>query len=69
MPKNFVGFGRNCSRLPRGKRLDPTYGTRPLKRIIQKELQEKLANTILAGRINDGQAVKVSAWEGGLRVV
>jgi len=51
------------------KGYDPMYGARPLKRIIQKELQDKLANAILAGRINDGQEVKVSAWEGGLRVV
>ena len=51
------------------KGYDPMYGARPLKRIIQKELQDKLANAILAGRINDGQEVTVSAWEGGLRVV
>ncbi len=47
---------------------DPMYGARPLKRIIQKELQDKLASAILAGRINDGQQVKVTAWEGGLKV-
>jgi len=47
---------------------DPMYGARPLKRIIQKELQDKLASAILAGRINDGQEVKVTAWEGGLKV-
>ena len=50
------------------KGYDPMYGARPLKRIIQKELQDKLANAILAGRIADGQEVKVTAWEGGLRV-
>lgn len=47
---------------------DPIYGARPLKRIIQKELQDKLASAILAGRIADGQEVKVTAWEGGLRI-
>ncbi|MEQ1789677.1 MAG: ATP-dependent chaperone ClpB [Rickettsiales bacterium] len=47
---------------------DPMYGARPLKRIIQKELQDKLANALLAGRINDGQEVKVTAWEGGLKI-
>ena len=51
------------------KGYDPTYGARPLKRVIQKELQDKLASAILAGRITDGQEVKVAAWEGGLRVV
>lgn len=47
---------------------DPVYGARPLKRIIQKELQDKLASAILAGRINDGQNVEVTGWEGGLKV-
>ncbi len=47
---------------------DPVYGARPLKRIIQKELQDKLASALLAGRIIDGQKVNVTAWEGGLRV-
>jgi ATP-dependent Clp protease ATP-binding subunit ClpB len=47
---------------------DPQYGARPLKRIIQKELQDKLANALLAGRIADGQAVNVTAWDGGLTV-
>ncbi|MEZ5690566.1 MAG: ATP-dependent chaperone ClpB [Rickettsiales bacterium] len=47
---------------------DPMYGARPLKRIIQKELQDKLASAILSGRISDGQKVKVTAWEGGLKV-
>lgn len=49
------------------KGYDPMYGARPLKRIIQKELQDKLANAILSGRISDGQEVKVTAWDGGLR--
>ena len=47
---------------------DPMYGARPLKRIIQKELQDKLASGLLAGRIADGQNVKVTAWEGGLKI-
>jgi len=32
---------------------DPVYGARPLKCVIQKELQEPLARRILEGRIND----------------
>lgn len=47
---------------------DPVYGARPLKRVIQKELQDKLASAILAGRIADGQEVQVTGWEGGLKV-
>ena len=45
---------------------DPAYGARPLKRVIQKSLQDKLASKILAGEVKDGQKVKVTAWEGGL---
>jgi len=40
---------------------DPAYGARPLKRVIQNELQNKLAELILEGEISDGAQVKVSA--------
>jgi ATP-dependent Clp protease ATP-binding subunit ClpB len=39
---------------------DPVYGARPLKRVIQKELQDPLARRILEGRIKDGDNVNVS---------
>jgi ATP-dependent Clp protease ATP-binding subunit ClpB len=39
---------------------DAAYGARPLKRVIQKELQDPLARRILEGRIKDGDDVKVS---------
>ncbi len=42
-----------------GKGYDPAYGARPLKRAIQKELQDPLAGKILAGEIKDGERVKV----------
>jgi ATP-dependent Clp protease ATP-binding subunit ClpB len=45
---------------------DPVYGARPLKRVIQRELQNPLAEQILQGRIADGQTVRISAGEGGL---
>jgi ATP-dependent Clp protease ATP-binding subunit ClpB len=45
---------------------DPVYGARPLKRVIQRELQNPLASMILEGKINDGDAVKVSAGQKGL---
>ncbi len=48
---------------------DPAYGARPLKRIIQKNLADKLAEKILAGEIADGQEVKVSGWQGGITVL
>ncbi|MET3662551.1 ATP-dependent chaperone ClpB [Aquamicrobium ahrensii] len=43
------------------KGYDPAYGARPLKRVIQKELQDPLAEKILGGEILDGSAVKVTA--------
>jgi ATP-dependent Clp protease ATP-binding subunit ClpB len=45
---------------------DPVYGARPLKRVIQRELQNPLAQQILDGRIPDGATVHVSAGEKGL---
>jgi ATP-dependent Clp protease ATP-binding subunit ClpB len=48
------------------KGYDPTYGARPLKRAIQKYLQDKLAEDILDGKINDGDKVRVSAAADGL---
>ncbi len=40
---------------------DPVYGARPLKRVIQKQLQDPLAERILAGSIGDGDHVQASA--------
>ena len=40
---------------------DPVYGARPLKRVIQKELQDPLARLLLEGRIHDGETIKVDA--------
>ncbi|HVH81770.1 MAG TPA: ATP-dependent chaperone ClpB, partial [Stellaceae bacterium] len=45
---------------------DPVYGARPLKRVIQRQLQNPLAQRILEGRIPDGAAVKVTASPLGL---
>ena len=45
---------------------DPAYGARPLKRVIQKTLQDPLSELILEGRIKDGDAVRVSASDTGL---
>ncbi|MBN9072176.1 MAG: ATP-dependent chaperone ClpB [Rhizobiales bacterium] len=44
-----------------GKGYDPAYGARPLKRVLQKELQDPLAEKILMGDIRDGTRVKVTA--------
>ncbi|KZY30284.1 ATP-dependent chaperone ClpB [Roseovarius sp. HI0049] len=45
---------------------DPVYGARPLKRVIQKALQDPLAEALLAGDILDGSTVPVSAGPDGL---
>ena len=48
------------------KGYDPAYGARPLKRVIQKALEDPLAEMILGGKVRDGEAVSVSAGEFGL---
>ncbi len=45
---------------------DPAYGARPLKRVIQRALQNPLATMILEGRVNDGDTVPVGADADGL---
>jgi len=47
---------------------DPVYGARPLKRVIQRELQDKLASKLLSGEVLDGSTVEVSVADGGLVV-
>jgi ATP-dependent Clp protease ATP-binding subunit ClpB len=48
------------------KGYDPAYGARPLKRAIQKSVQDPLAELILSGKIKDGEKVKISASRDGL---
>ena len=45
---------------------DPAYGARPLKRTIQRAVQDPLAEMILAGKIPDGETVTVAAGKDGL---
>jgi ATP-dependent Clp protease ATP-binding subunit ClpB len=45
---------------------DPVYGARPLKRVIQRALQDPLASLILAGKVAEGDVVQVSAGDSGL---
>jgi ATP-dependent Clp protease ATP-binding subunit ClpB len=47
---------------------DPVYGARPLKRVIQKSLQDPLAELILAGEIADGSSLEISADADGLTI-
>jgi ATP-dependent Clp protease ATP-binding subunit ClpB len=45
---------------------DPIFGARPLKRVIQRELQNKLALEVLAGKLSEGVRVRVDARDGKL---
>ncbi len=47
---------------------DPVYGARPLKRAVQRYLQDPLADLILSGAIKDGQAVQVTDGDGALQL-
>ena len=48
------------------KGYEPAYGARPLKRVVQKSLQDPLAEMILSGRVKDGDKIEVSATKFGL---
>jgi ATP-dependent Clp protease ATP-binding subunit ClpB len=45
---------------------DPAYGARPLKRVIQRHVQDPLAEQIIAGRIKDGDTVRIGVRDGNL---
>jgi ATP-dependent Clp protease ATP-binding subunit ClpB len=47
---------------------DPAYGARPLKRVIQRHVQDPLAEQILAGGVKDGDTVVVSVRDGDLTI-
>jgi ATP-dependent Clp protease ATP-binding subunit ClpB len=48
------------------KGFDPTYGARPLKRLLQREIQDVLAVKLLSGELAEGDEVEVDAEGGGL---
>jgi ATP-dependent Clp protease ATP-binding subunit ClpB len=45
---------------------EPAFGARPLKRLIQREIQDPLAMRLLSGEIRDGDTITIDAVEGGL---
>jgi ATP-dependent Clp protease ATP-binding subunit ClpB len=47
---------------------DPVYGARPLKRVIQRNLQDRLAGMLLEGTVHDGSVVRASAGPEGLEL-
>jgi len=65
--KTARGSQRSCSRLDTSARdwlaekgWDPAYGARPLKRVIQRYVQDPLAEMILGGDVRDGDRVAIS---------
>jgi ATP-dependent Clp protease ATP-binding subunit ClpB len=48
------------------KGFDPTYGARPLKRLIQREVQDALAMKLLAGEVREGDTVEIDRGPHGL---
>ncbi len=50
------------------KGYDPSYGARPLKRVIQKWVQDPLAQGLLSGEIADGSTVRIGAAQGRLTI-
>jgi ATP-dependent Clp protease ATP-binding subunit ClpB len=44
---------------------DPAYGARPLRRLMQRQIDDQLARGILAGDVRDGDTVRVDVAEGG----
>ncbi|MFM9889852.1 MAG: ATP-dependent chaperone ClpB, partial [Rickettsiales bacterium] len=47
---------------------DPIYGARPLKRVIQRQVQDRLATMILEGAVNDGDHIDITGTDLGLHV-
>ena len=64
--KITVELSPEAKQLLADKGYDPAYGARPLKRVIQKSIQDPLAEEILSGRIKDGDHVEVDVKAGTL---
>ena len=47
---------------------DPIYGARPLKRLIQREIQNQLAKMLIGGEVKDGDKIKISLEKGELKI-
>ena len=64
--KITVELSPEAKQLLADKGYDPAYGARPLKRVIQKSIQDPLAEEILSGRVKDGDHVEVGVKAGVL---
>jgi ATP-dependent Clp protease ATP-binding subunit ClpB len=64
--KITLDLTEKAKKLLADKGFDPVYGARPLKRVIQRELQDELAEKLLSGQISDGSRLQVDAGTKGL---
>jgi ATP-dependent Clp protease ATP-binding subunit ClpB len=64
--KITIELSKDAREFLANKGYDPAYGARPLKRAIQKELQDPLAGKILAGEIKEGDRIKAGVAKGEL---
>ena len=67
--KNKAGSLQSALMFLAERGYDPVYGARPLKRLIQHELVDRLALKIIDGEIKEGRTVKVDADKGGELVI
>jgi ATP-dependent Clp protease ATP-binding subunit ClpB len=66
--KLTLEFSEDAYGLLANEGYDPTFGARPLKRLLQRELENPLATKLLAGEIRDGDDVRVDVVDGALAV-
>ena len=59
-------MSESAKKLLAQKGFDPVFGARPMARVIQRELKDRLADEILFGSLKDGGVVKISSKEGEL---
>jgi ATP-dependent Clp protease ATP-binding subunit ClpB len=64
--KLVIGITDDAREYLTNKGFDPTYGARPLKRLLQREIQDVLAVKLLSGELAEGDEVEVDAEGGGL---
>ena len=50
------------------KGFDPVYGARPLRRIVQREIETRIGRSLIAGEIPEGTCLRIEVEEGGLVV-
>ncbi len=69
LKKIEIEVSKETKKLLAEKGFDPVYGARPLKRIIQQMILDKLALEIVEGRIQEGEKVKIKTKEGKIEII